>query len=257
MIGIVGGMGPYSGTYLANLIFDNTIADKDQDHLPVLLYSVGQIEDRTEYVLKKNSKNPAYKISEAIQKLASIGAKVVAISCNTAYSPEIINVVYDELHKNNVHVELLDPVQETIKFLKTESDLQPLNIGVLSTYGTYLSGIYHKPIKNNGFKLFIPNEKFQMEKIHDCIYNKKYGIKSKSNPVSEKAFSIINEIVDHYITCGVNTIILGCTEFSYAFSFMKTKQIKIIDSLSILAQSLISRIDADKLKKSIIYEKVK
>ena len=40
MIGIVGGVGPYAGLDLAKNIFDNTLAETDQQHLPLVMLSL-------------------------------------------------------------------------------------------------------------------------------------------------------------------------------------------------------------------------
>lgn len=38
-IGIVGGVGPHAGLDLTRKLFDQTRAEADQEHLPVMLYS--------------------------------------------------------------------------------------------------------------------------------------------------------------------------------------------------------------------------
>ena len=54
MIGIVGGIGPYAGLDLLKKVFDNTLANSDQEHLDTILLSMpSKIEDRTEYLIGK------------------------------------------------------------------------------------------------------------------------------------------------------------------------------------------------------------
>ena len=51
LIGVVGGMGTDAGIDLLKKIADNTVAGKDQDHLPVIMISKPEsIMDRTEYL---------------------------------------------------------------------------------------------------------------------------------------------------------------------------------------------------------------
>jgi aspartate racemase len=50
MIGIVGGVGPLAGLDIFKKIIEETIATKDQDHIPVILSSQPQrIADRTAF----------------------------------------------------------------------------------------------------------------------------------------------------------------------------------------------------------------
>jgi aspartate racemase len=42
MIGIVGGVGPYAGLDLLKKIYDNTIANNDQEHLELFFFQCRQ-----------------------------------------------------------------------------------------------------------------------------------------------------------------------------------------------------------------------
>ncbi len=50
-IGILGGMGPLATVDFMHKIISLTPAQRDQDHLPLLVYSVPQIPDRTACLL--------------------------------------------------------------------------------------------------------------------------------------------------------------------------------------------------------------
>src|SRR5262245_32990820 len=90
-IGIVGGVGPYAGLDLVKKIFDNTEAQRDQEHLDVLLINSPRlIDDRTNYILAvRDGKvatdpaldpaNPGCGIVACIRKLAAAGAEVVGV----------------------------------------------------------------------------------------------------------------------------------------------------------------------------------
>ena len=94
MIGIVGGMGPLAGLDVFKKITEETPVTSDQEHAPVLLFSVpAQIPDRTEFLLGREKTNPAIAISEIILTLEKAGARVVGIPCNTAHSPRIFDVI--------------------------------------------------------------------------------------------------------------------------------------------------------------------
>ena len=107
-IGIVGGMGPHSGTALFNLILDNTPARADQEYPSMLLASFpGAIPDRTLFLTGEEKTNPAYGIAGMIGKLYQAGATVIGIACNTAYSPAIYDVILTELQRMGIVVDML------------------------------------------------------------------------------------------------------------------------------------------------------
>ena len=63
-------MGPEAGIDLARLITEQTLAECDQEHIPQVLFSLpGQINDRTEYLLKKSGPNPADTIANILTSM--------------------------------------------------------------------------------------------------------------------------------------------------------------------------------------------
>ena len=79
IIGILGGVGPYAGLDLVRKIFDNTIAESDHEHLPVILYSVPQlVPDRTDFITGKSPVNPSEGLIQGLQSLIKAGAGIAA-----------------------------------------------------------------------------------------------------------------------------------------------------------------------------------
>jgi hypothetical protein len=84
MLGVLGGMGPAATTdWMAKLV-RATPAQRDQDHIPLLLYSDAQTPDRTEAILSGGS-DPAPAMLDGVRRLEAGGAQVIAIPCNTAH----------------------------------------------------------------------------------------------------------------------------------------------------------------------------
>ncbi len=243
IIGIVGGVGPYAGIDLVTKIFDQTNAETDQEHLPVALLSVsGKIADRTTFVLGESEINPGYGISEVILQLEKIGSNVVGIPCNTAYAPEIYNVILDELKRKNSKVKLIHMIDEVARFIQEEYP-EINRVGVLSTLGTREARIYDDCLSINGLNL-VPPDEMTLKKVHDAIYS----IKAKSNPVEDSARQNLSESIDALIAIGAEAVILGCTELPLAFDGAK-KNCVIVDPALILARALIREFDPTKLKK--------
>ena len=70
-------------------------AEKDQDHIHVIIDSYPQIEDRTAYILH-GGKSPAPKLIESAKRLEAAGADALIMPCNTAhyFAHDIENAVY-------------------------------------------------------------------------------------------------------------------------------------------------------------------
>ncbi|MEZ4947478.1 MAG: amino acid racemase [Cyclobacteriaceae bacterium] len=248
MIGIVGGIGPYSGIDLLRKVFDNTLACSDQEHLDAVLISASsKIQDRTEYIMGRITKNPAYAIAEVIHKLHIAGAVVAGIPCNTAHSPKIFSVIESELKKSKYGIVVLNMIEETVSYLHANHS-GVTKVGVLSTTGTYKSKIYNEALQSKGYEAIVPSLEMQEDLIHPAIYHPDYGIKSKSNPIHPQARRNLMEGFSFCKQQGAQAVILGCTEIPLAISEDEIDGMIIIDPTAVLARALIQFVDSNKLK---------
>ncbi|MFP4019333.1 MAG: aspartate/glutamate racemase family protein [Bacteroidales bacterium] len=247
IIGIVGGVGPYAGTLLVEKIFNETKANCDQEHLPVALLSLpSRIVDRTEYLMGNERVNPAYAVHEIIKMLEQTGASVVGIPCNTMHADEIFETLRQEMEKSGSKVRLVNMIDEVTGFIQYYYPSLE-KIGILSTSGTYHTGIYQEALKNKNLKPVSPEPDMQ-ETIHQSIYHPEYGIKSVSNPVSKKAKNILVHGIRDLKTKGAEGIILGCTEIAYALPYKELKNVPLFDTVNILARALIHNTYPEKLR---------
>jgi aspartate racemase len=248
MIGIVGGVGPYAGLDLAKNVFDNTLANSDQEHLPLVMMSVPEtILDRTEYLLNIVDDNPGRAIANVILRMETLGATVAGIPCNTAHATEIFNLTRQVLAENNAKIILLSMIEETIKTIIAEfPNLK--KIGVLSTTGTYQFNIYSEPLKNAGLEPIVPPFDLQEKIVHPAIYDKDYGIKAKSNPVTNRAKTDLLEMIELLKQSGAELVIKGCTEIALAIPEQIVHGIPTVDPSIVLARSLIKHVTPQKLK---------
>lgn len=247
IIGIVGGVGPAAGFDCAEKIIHQTLAKKDQDHIPVAVLSCPHlIGDRTAYLFGREKRNPGYAIANVISRLKEIGAEVIGIPCNTAHAPPIFRVITAELRKRSISVKLLNMIDETVEFIASQFP-QAESIGLLATRGTYESEVYTQILKKRGYKTVIPDSKGR-HKVHQATYDERRGIKSKSTPVSAWAAERISASINHLSTQGAECIILGCTEIPLALPLLKTDSKRLIDPNLILARALIRETYPQKLK---------
>ncbi|MGN0003923.1 MAG: aspartate/glutamate racemase family protein [Sphingobacterium composti] len=246
MIGIVGGVGPLAGLDIFKKIIEETIATKDQEHLPVILSSQPHhIADRTAFLLKKSNENPGYALSKIIHELEDAGAEVAAIPCNTAHAPAIFDVITKQIENSNIKIKLLHIVEETAKFIKANYPDQM--VGVLSTTGTRDTRLYTDILSNFGIANIAPDDELQ-PLVHEAIYNEQYGIKACSSPVTAKATENLNQAISVLQKQGAQVIVLACTELPLALTEKSYFGIPTVDPNRILARALIEYIAPEKLK---------
>ena len=248
MIGIVGGVGPYAGLDLLQNVFDQTAADKDQDHLDAVMFNLSSgILDRTEYLLGQVDINPGYAIAEVLLKLEKSGAQVAGIPCNTAHAQEILAVVTSRLAAAGSRIQLLSLIKEAVFDIKSRfPDI--LQVGVLSTTGTNKFGIYQKALQAEGLQPVMIPLGMQETLIHPAIYNRNYGIKARPNPVTEQARRDLLQGIDYLSNKGAQVVIKGCTEIALAIPEQKINGLPLIDPSIALARALIKAEDPEKLK---------
>jgi aspartate racemase len=248
IIGIVGGMGPFAGVDLARKVLEQTNAKRDQDHLSIKLISTPrEIEDRTEFLLGKTDTNPADAIINIIKELNNLGASVIGIPCNTTFSPQIFNKITSTLSQEIKGLKIVNIIDEVIDFIQANYP-NIKNIGVLSTIGAYKANVYKNPLTERGYNVVLPSEALQYNVVHRAIYDRKYGIKSKSEPITKKAKEWLWEAIGYLQELGAEAIILGCTELSLAIKRKRIKKVIIIDPTTILAKALVREANAMKMK---------
>ncbi|WP_103070890.1 aspartate/glutamate racemase family protein [Aquimarina sediminis] len=240
IIGIAGGMGPKAGAMLFDYILEHTNAQIDQEHLPVVHISFPEkINDRTAFLEGKVQENPAYEIIEVLKKLTLAGAQVIGIPCNTSHTPQIFNIISQEFGYFNNNVKLLNMPLEVSRYLQLNYKRQT-KIGVLTTNGTYRSGVYESYLSNSGLTPIIPNYEFQNESVHKLIYDPEFGLKANTKNLTSKAITLFDAILTYFKERDVSVILLGCTELSMLKDHMIwDTNIVLVDSTEVLAKALI------------------
>jgi aspartate racemase len=248
MIGVVGGVGPYAGLDLNNKIFEQTIADTDQDHLSVILLSDAcSIPDRTGYLLGDIGENPALGIVDILMKLEAIGATVACIPCNTAHAAPIFDAIKRELDERSSRLDLVHMVDEVTAFVQRHVP-NVGRLGILATTGTVRSNVYGESLRRAGYEIVYPEIQMQEEFVHPAIYDRAYGIKARPNPPHEEARRRLEVAARQLIANRAEAIVLGCTELPLAFRQRTIDQIRVIDANLVLARALVGRVAPDKLR---------
>lgn len=250
VIGIVGGVGPYAGLDLNRKLFDSVLTDgTDQDQLEVLLFSAGsRIPDRTGYLLSHGAENPAGGLFEACRALEAAGATVAAIACNTAHAASIMGPLRERMDQAGLRLELVDMLAETGRFIRGRYG-RAARVGLLATEGTIRCRVYERLLEGpEGLaELLLPEEEF-IVRGQRAIYDREWGIKARSNPVSERAVEECRAAVAHLAAKGAAVIILGCTELPLALPAARLEGVDLVDPALITARALVARVAPEKLR---------
>jgi aspartate racemase len=244
MIGIVGGIGPLAGADMYKQIVANTVANADQDHLPVMLASLpGEIVDRMPFLLHGTGENPAIGIAKVIRMLENAGADLIAIACNTAHSPPIFERLLELLEAQGSRAEIINLINITIQDIITRQG-RGNHVGVLSTTGAYKVGLFQNALQAAGLKpLLLPFERHE-DLIHKAIFR----IKVSGEVVEEQVIEQLNIAIQELELMGAQSILLGCTEIGMIEKSLDFKGMAVFNPNTIMARALISKISPEKLK---------
>ncbi|MGE7929990.1 aspartate/glutamate racemase family protein [Lysinibacillus xylanilyticus] len=219
-LGIIGGVGPLATMFIGEMIVRRTKATKDQEHLHTIIDNDTNIPDRTAFILDSTKENPVPVIVADAKKLASVGANMIAIPCNTAHT------FYDEIVEGSP-VPVLHMIRETAK---RASDLGAKRVGILATTGTLTSRMYQDALEEFGITPVVPDDVMK-EKVMSIIYD---YVKAGKD-VSHEDWQPIEEAM---LALNCDRIVLGCTELSIVNRDLKLSD-KYIDSLIVLAERAI------------------
>lgn len=225
ILGIFGGMGPEATANLYQLIVKLTPAEKDQDHIPTLMFSYPQVPDRTA-AIQTGDKSIIPYLVEGVTRLERAGASLIAMPCNTAH------YFYDDMQQA-VRVPIIHMIRETVMEVTTRYP-ETRTIGLLATSGTIASGLYEKEFTARGIAVVKPDSEDQEKKVMAAIYGIKAGTDKK------RAEDLLFEAGRSVEAKGAQVIVLGCTEIPLAFNPDRAS-VPVVDATKVLAERAIAK----------------
>jgi len=227
IIGILGGMGPDATLNCFAKIIENTPANKDQEHLHIIIANNPKAPDRTQAVLE-GGPSPLPVLVQGCRSLEKAGANFIIIPCVTAH-------YYEKPLKQEIKLPLL-----SILDVVTENIVQchPLmkRIGLMGTDGTLQSGIFQKRLKAEGLEIRICPPEMQA-RVMDAIY----ALKSARSDQQQKAITAkLAATAGYLVKQGAQGVIAGCTEIPLALG-QHDVSVPYFDSLLLLARAAIRK----------------
>ena len=217
VLGVIGGLGPMATAHFMKLVIDMTDVDSDQEHLPMLVYNMPFIPDRTAHILDNQKPNPLPQMVAFGNALGQQGADHIAIPCVTAH-------YFLDALKSQVSTPMINGVRETVRHLKENG---VTCVGIMATDGTIRSGLFHQELMAQGLTPVVPDAENQANVMHLIFQNVKAGKPAEMARFHAAAKNLREQ--------GAQVIILGCTELSL---IKRDAEIGagFIDELEVLAQ---------------------
>ena len=198
-IGVLGGMGPEATAYFFGELIRATEAGSDQDHVPIIIYNLPQIPDRTEAILR-GGPSPLPLIRRGLRALERAGANFAVMPCVTAH------YFYPRLAARSP-LPVLNLLEETLAEVKRLRPI-PAAIGLIATDGTLRSGIVSALFEAAGIRIILPSAADQ-KKVMTAIYGKK-GV--KAGFTEGRPREIILGVARKLVRRGAGAVMAGCTE---------------------------------------------
>jgi len=198
-LGVIGGMGPKATAVFFDKVIENTVAQRDQEHVDMLILNHATIPDRTTVIMEGTEQRFLTEVARDLKLMEHAGVAHIAIPCNTSH------YFYDAMQAMT-SIPIINMVEETLHLIHDRYG-SGIKIGVLATSGTMKTGVYAKACQKYGMDLHIPDEAMQAQTMK-IIYS---NVKRDLDFSPEELQAQIDELrTEHGCAC----VILACTELS-------------------------------------------
>jgi aspartate racemase len=227
-LGVLGGMGPAATADFLLRLTRLTPAERDQDHVPTLVYSDPQTPDRSDAILGRGP-SPLRAMARGVEFLNQAGCALIAIPCNSAH------YWYDEL-RHLSSAPILHIADATADRVGAGLDAQ--TVGVMATDGTIQSQIYHARLGARGLSVLDLTEQGDRSPVMRGIRALKAG---RDEAARRHLLSAGQELVGR----GARALILACTDISAALPGVDSVAgTPVVDASDCLALAAIDKLAA-------------
>lgn len=196
VLGVLGGMGPLATVDFLKKLIEETPAARDEDHLPVIAWSVPQIPERPP-AITGNGESPLPALLAGIRTLKQAGAVAIAIPCNTAHY-----WYADMVREGGL------PIIHIADAALSELEARRINgktVGLIATKGTLAAGFFQERLAARGFQ-HITNTDADIDRLVLPAI-----VHVKRNEL-DAAAKLLGAAVKKLMAGGAHGVILACTE---------------------------------------------
>lgn len=220
-IGIIGGMGPAATVDLFAKLIEATGAERDQDHLRILIDNNPRIPNRNDAIAGIGP-SPAPHLAAAARGLEQAGADFLVIACNTAHA-------FQAEIEAAVSIPLLSMIEATVD-AAVENGAE--RVGVLAADGCRGAGLYHRAFEQRGVEALFLGEEPQAEFM-------KLIFRVKAGDLGDEVRRRMSSLAISLNARGARAIVAACTEVPLVLS-SDTLAIPVINSTDALVSRAIA-----------------
>jgi aspartate racemase len=221
LLGVLGGMGPLATVDFLHKLIEECPGSRDQDHVPVLTWSVPQIPDR-QRALAGTGESPLPALQAGVRMLEAAGVTRIAMPCSTAHH------WFDELQ-----------ALTTLPFFHiADASVDRLGarhrpVGILATRGTTHTGLYQRRLAARGIEPLLSTQ----DEIDILFTPGCYAVKRGE---LEQGGRLLEAAARRLLDRGATQLLLACTEVPIALASIGSPLLAIsVDTNRALARACV------------------
>lgn len=196
-LGVIGGMGPEATAYFYEQVIAHTDAERDQDHLDMVILSHASMPDRTRAILSGETRELLAAMRADAHALEALGCANIAIPCNTSH------YFYDTI-QSFTRVPIIHMPREAVREAVAARGAR--RVGIMGTDGTVRAGVYARECEALGAEAVVPSPERQAD-VMSLIYD---DVKAGREADPAKFSRVLGELAGR----GCDAVVLACTELS-------------------------------------------
>ena len=226
VLGVLGGMGPLASAHFMTRLTLLTPAERDQDHVPAILWSDPRVPNRWLGPYGDGPK-PLPFLVRGLRGLEAAGCGAIAIPCNTAHG-------WIDGMRAATTLPILHIVDAAAADLRRKG-IPPGTVGVLGTGATLALRLYQDQLAMAGWPCIEPTREEMDELIMPAI------AAVKSNRAGD-AYAPLAEAILALRARGAQAVVLACTEIPLALQAgpQGDLEVPLIDTIDALALASIA-----------------
>ena len=221
VVGVLGGMGPLATIDFMHKVLAATDAQRDQDHVPLIVASIPQVPDRGT-AFRGEGPSPLPAMIEIGTRLRDAGAGLLVMPCNTAH------VWFDALQAA-LGIPMLHLVDAAIDAATAELG-ENTTLGLLCTETTLASGLYVNRAPRVRWVLPTPTE------MQELLMP---GIAAVKAGELQRGGALLGEAARALARRGAKALVLGCTEVPLVLG-PANAPLPLIDPTAALARRVVN-----------------
>ncbi|WP_426956816.1 aspartate/glutamate racemase family protein [Muricoccus radiodurans] len=223
VLGVLGGMGPLASAEFMRQLTLLTPAERDQDHIPAVLWSDPRVPDRNA-ARRGTGPDPLPILLRGIRGLEAAGCGAIAIPCNTAHG-------WIDGMRAATRLPILHIVEAAAEALRRQG-IGPGTIGVMGTAATLAMGLYQDGLRDGGWDVIAPDAAEMARLVTPAIELVKANRVNESHaPLAEAARLLTAR--------GARAVVLGCTEIPLGIAAGPAPPFPVVDTIEALARASI------------------